>query len=231
MAQFEMHCKSAGEKINRTVENVDGIVWMKWRPKGVNLSDQFELDDPYGKDCSGDECIGRLLRVTKGAELNPEDAKLYSKGFRFVETTDPRDGMKYRYIGVIKVIRQRTPDQIEQYKKNTGRNPGPDVYGFGLERESIQQFTARYGVTWDDISTREDREKWVAGSSLKAIDLKTNEIMAERVGYLIDKGLGSQAGFRSPWPMAKAWACPTIDSERSTWTFATKVMQPAKQGE
>lgn len=231
MALFQERCKSAGEKISRTVENVDGIVWMKWRPNEVNHSEQFKLNDPYGHDCYGDECIKRLLRVTRGAELDPEEAKPYAKGYRFVETIDPGDGMKYRYVGVIKAIRQRTPDQIEQYKKNAGRDPGPDVYGFGLEREAIQQFTARYGVTWDDISTHEDREQWLAGGALRAIDLQTNEVIAERVGYLIDRGLGSQPQYRSLWAQARGTACPAITSERTTWTFATKVMQPTTQGE
>ena len=31
MALFHERCKTAGETIKRTVDNVDGIVWMKWR--------------------------------------------------------------------------------------------------------------------------------------------------------------------------------------------------------
>lgn len=30
--------------------------------------------------------------------------------------------------------------------------------------------SARYGVTWDEISTRVDRAHWIVGSSLKIID-------------------------------------------------------------
>jgi len=226
-----MRCKGAGEKINRTIEGVDGIVWMKWRPKEANDSDQFKLNDPYGHDCHGEDCIKRLLRVTRGAELDPNDAKQHTEGFRFVETTDPNDGMTYRYIGVIKTIRHRTAEQIKQYKENTsGRDPGPDVYGFVLERERIEKFSVRYGVTWDDISTPEDRKQWVAGSSLRVVDLQTNEVIAERVGYLIDKGLGSQAGFRAPWLIARGWACPIINSEKTTWAFTMKALLPSKQG-
>ena len=33
LAHFEMRCKGAGEKIHRTVENVEGVAWMKWRDK------------------------------------------------------------------------------------------------------------------------------------------------------------------------------------------------------
>ena len=232
MALFQERCKSAGEKINRTVENVEGIVWMKWRPKEVNHSDQFQLNDPYGRDCYGDECIERLLRVTKGAELNPEGARQHITGYRFVKIVDPIDGRQYRYFGVIKSVATRTLGEIEQYKKNTsGRDPGPNVYGFALEREPIQRFTARYGVIWDDISTHEDREQWVAGGALRAIDLQTNEVLVERIGYLIDTGQGSTAGFRDPWGWAWSYGprCPKV-FER-TWDFATRVLQPTKQGE
>jgi len=231
MAQFEMRCKTAGEKINRAVENVDGIVWMKWRPKGVNLSDQFKLDDPYGKDCSLEGCILRLLRAREGAAQYPEAAKLHEGGYKFVETIDPRDGKRYRYTGVLTSMSGGTKEEFTRHVEDTGFGAEPGGSFLALRREPIAQFTARYGIAWDDISTHEDREQWVAGSLLEAIDLQTNEVIAKRVGYLIDKGLGNQAGFRSPWPMAQAWACPTINSERTTWTFATKVMQPTKQGE
>jgi hypothetical protein len=232
VALFQERCKSAGEKVSRTVENVDGVVWMKWREVKTKDSDQFKLDDPYGHDCSGDECIGRLLRVTKGSELNPEDARQHTTGYLFVETVDPIDGKQYRYFGVIKSVATRTLDEIEQYKKNTsGRDPGPNVYGFALEREPIKRFTARYGVTWDDISTHEDREQWVAGGAFRAIDLPTNEVIAERIGYLMDTGQGSTAGFRDPWGWAKSYAprCPRTDEH--TWEFSKRVLQPKKLGE
>ncbi len=230
MARFEMRCKSAGEKINRTMENVDGVVWMKWRPTGNN-PEQFALDDPYGKDCSGDECIKRLLRVTKGVDLNPDDAKENANGHRFVETIDPSDGKRYRYFGVMKLHPRWTEQAIARQKELTGKGLGASAYPFSLEREPIANFTARYGITWDDISTREDREQWIAGGSLKAIDLQNNEVLAERVGYLIDPGQGSTAGFRDPWGWAHSSAprCPRIDER--TWEFATRVLQPKKQGE
>ncbi|MBW8830730.1 MAG: hypothetical protein JF606_15125 [Burkholderiales bacterium] len=231
MALFQERCKTAGEKITRTVGNVDGVVWMKWRTKEVNLSDQFKLDDPYGKDCDGDGCIADLLRVTGGAELNPEEAKRHTKGYSFVETIDPVDGKRYRYVGVMKLHPRWTEQAIAREKALSGKGIEPSDYPFSLERKPITNFTARYGLTWDDISTREDREHWIAGGSLKAIDIQTNEVIAQRVGYLMDSGQGSQAGFRSPWGWATSHGprCPRV-FERS-WDFATKVVQPNKQGE
>jgi hypothetical protein len=43
---------------------------------------------------------------------------------------------------------------------------------------------------------------------LKVIDLQTNEVMAERIGYMMDRGQGNKSGGRSPWLLAASNACP-----------------------
>lgn len=103
----------------------------------------------------------------------------------------------------------------------------------------------RYGVTYDDISTREEREYWIAGSSLKVIDMQTNEIIAERIGYMVDWAQGSRAGQRSPWLFAADNACPgfqwnlnfpvtrsngggSSQQPGQTITFVEKVLKPSK---
>jgi hypothetical protein len=226
---FEMRCKSAGEKISRTVENVEGVVWMKWRDRDSTYRDQFTLDDPLGRDCGAEDCIAQLLKVSAGQVHNPERAARYSVGYRFVDSKEHGDGALMRYTRVIQSVRTRTPEQIEQYKKNTnGVDPGPDVFDVALASVPIDNLGARYGITWDDISTREDREHWVAGSSLKVVDLKTNEVIAERIGYLIDTGQGSTAGFRDPWGWAKTYAPRCPKTNESTREFANKVLQPIK---
>lgn len=50
------------------------------------------------------------------------------------------------------------------------------------------------GSTFDDISTHAEREYGIAGSSLRVIDLETKEVLAERVGYMVDMAQGSRAG-------------------------------------
>jgi len=238
VALFQERCKSAGEKISRTVENVDGIVWMKWREKisnADNFADQFKLNDPYGQDCGAEDCIANLLRVTAGATLNPEEAKRHGTGYRFVETTDPRDGQRYRYTA--RLEQGWNPEAIDRYKKEKGGDLPPYSYQFKVSRVPIEKYSASYGATWDDISTREDRQHWIAGGSMKVIDLQTNEVIAERLGYMVDQGQGSQAGFRSPWLFAQQFACPEFaqigpsDSRRQhtgreTRDFTSKVLQP-----
>ena len=117
-----------------------------------------------------------------------------------------------------------------------------NVYRFVLERVPASEQLPRYGVTFDDISTHEEREYWIAGSSLKVIDLQTNEVIAERIGYMVDLGQGSRAGGRSPWLFAADNACPdfqrfknpvvrTRGASNQAWQtqdFVEKVLKPAK---
>ena len=58
---FAERCKTAGEKIHKTVEGVEGIYLMKLRTT-TNFGAQFELDDPYGHDSTGKEYILNFLR-------------------------------------------------------------------------------------------------------------------------------------------------------------------------
>lgn len=232
--RFEMRCKSAGERISRTVQNVDGVVWMKWRAEGRNYADQFKLDDPFGKDCGGEGCIADLLRVTHGADLNPEEAKRHAVGYRYVEARIP-DGDLKQYIGVIRLRPALTEDAIAK-RRQVGRGIEPRDHEFMLERKPIDKLTARYGVTWDDVSTEEDRRYWIAGGSLKVLDLRTNEVIAERIGYMMDRGQGSTAGFRSPWGDAPYTACPAFSKTPSggpfmsyrTRNFVLQVLQPIR---
>jgi hypothetical protein len=203
-AHFEMRCKSAGEKITRTVENVEGVVWMKWRDRydaKANASDdydQFKLSDPYGRDCRAEKCIEQLLRATKGLELDPENKHHARSGYRFVETTEPQSQQLRRYTRQVYREKDRDPKYADW------------ATGSEVVFEPIAKPRALYGATWDDISTREDREHWIAGGSLKVIDLQTNEVIAERIGYMMDHGQGDTSVGRSPWQMARRSACPVF---------------------
>ncbi len=228
MVRFEMRCKSAGEKIAKTVDDVEGIVWMKWRSKETNRKDQFALDDPYGHDCEAEGCIFQLLRPTAGTDQFPEAAKRHANGYRFIETIDPRDGKRYRYTASLKAVNKASKEEFSHHVESTGFGAEIDGSFLALSRQPIDEFTARYGITWDDVSTREDREYWIAGGSLKVIDLQTNDVIAERTGFLIDPGQGSTAGFRDPWGWAKSYSKPCPPTSNKTWTFATKIAQPIK---
>lgn len=229
-ALFDERCKTAGEKINRTFQNVDGVVWLRWRPASLSR-EQFAQDDPYGKDCSMEGCILQLLRGADDLSAGKEPNSLPPSGYRFVETIDPRDGVRYRYTGVVKSVRDVPKEEFSRHVQSTGTGAAPDGRFLALERVQIDRFSARFGLRWDDASTREDREHWIAGGSLKVIDLASDQVVAERIGYLIDTGQGSVSGHRDPWGWAKSHGprCPA--NQEKAVNFVAKIVQPARNGE
>ena len=202
-AHFQECCKKAGVKIHRTVENVEGIMLMKLRPKW-NPYDQ-NMVDPYGDDY-GDRpegYIGSFLqgRDDKGQLVeNQKDA--VRTGYHYVDVIEA-DGKCYRYTGYMDEIWKRDPKYLRGYSR------------FTLKKTLAKGPAPRYGVTYDDIATPEERKMWIAGSSLKILDLKTREVIAERVGYMFDRGMGNNSGGRSPWDHAAKWACPRFPSTSS----------------
>ena len=208
-AMFLERCKTAGEKIYRTAENVEGVLLMKIRPGITNYGDQFRLDDPYGHDSTEDEYIKSFLygRNSNGYLAQPDRATRL--GYRYVEAIDTADGNRYRYTGSIKSVGKKYFN-APNIQAELNRNPNFDLnnYAFVLEKVPVSGPLPHYGVTYDEISTREEREYWIAGSTLKVIELGTNEIIAERIGYMMDRGQGNNSGGRSPWLLAASYACP-----------------------
>lgn len=203
-AMFQERCKKAGMKIYRTAENVEGVFLMKVRPQEMNRDDQFKMDDPYGRDFGGYGYIESFLREEFQITLSdvPKKNVPARSGYQYVEAIDPADGKRYRYTGRI--------DQPWLRDKSYGEW----VRQFALDKTVATSPAPRYGVTYDDISTRNEREYWIAGSSLKVIDLQTNEVMAERIGYMVDRAQGATGtgGGRSPWLAAADNACPEFHS-------------------
>lgn len=203
-ARYESLCKTAGEKISRTVDAVDGILMMNVRPKELNYSDQFKMDDPYGRNCGGEDCIASYLfdyrMVPTSTGPNPTLVPYTPRLYAYVDVVDQASGLRSRYT-------KDSPNA--RLASQVVTEPGP-----------------RYGVMWADVSTREDREYWIAGGSIKVVDLQSGETIAERIGYLIDPGQGSTAGQRSPWPWARHYsvACPPVNEHNQL--FVSRVLKP-----
>jgi len=219
IAMFQERCKKSGEFIHRTVDDVEGVYLMKLRPNAINYGDQYKLDDPYGRDLGGIGYIEYFLRGSYAFSQGKTDPESTSRGYMYVEAIDPKDGVRYRYTGRIEEPWQQNTSYLKGYLRfvvDHGPSPGA---------------APRYAVTYDDISTREERDHWIAGSSLRVIDTQTNEVLAERVGYMIDIFQGSRAGNRAPWLFAADNACPRIlggssGQRRQTDQFVEKILKP-----
>lgn len=144
-------------------------------------------------------------------------------GYAFVEAINPQDGIRYRHTGRIEQPGLTNPHHLKNdWVLETDATPATG-------------HRPRYGVTFDDISTHEDRVHWIAGSSLKVIDLDKNEVIAERIGYMMDPGCGDKSGARSPWLFASNFSCPQFRG-RPAWTdqigqtdrFVEKILKPKR---
>jgi hypothetical protein len=216
---FADGCKRAGEVIHRTVPDVQGIMLLKLRPTDYsawnkNAVDPYGYDFDWGYKDKPQPYISTFLigRDEKGHLVERDPA--FAPGYRYIEAVDSADGKRYRYTGSRKVV-GRKDETAPNVQINLQHNPSYDLnlYDFVVERAPAPSDTPRYGITYDDISTKEERQHWIAGSSLKVIDLKTDEVIAERIGYMVDLRLGATPNGRQPWTFArtnKGWSCPEL---------------------
>ena len=172
----------------------------------------------HGRDFGGDEYVASFLmgRSTDGA-FTPNHTR---GALKFVELITDKTALVARYYG------QPTPRASQ------------DVFDMKLKKSENQIPRAQYAINWRDLSTKEDRDYWIAGSVLEVIDLENKKLIAERIGYMFDSGLGTRNGGRSPWAYAEYNACPAfqksaggypIKSSRSR-DFILRVLKPI-QGE
>src|SRR5690606_31555995 len=160
------------------------------------------MNDPYGSDLGGDAYIMSFLRGFWTRQVKANPGMFPHRGYRYVEVVDPENGIRYRYTGEVRDVERVTGSTSDSAAGRKFLRPT-----FVLDRVPASGTKPRYGVLFEDISSVEDRQHWIAGSSLKVIDLHTNEVMAERIGYMVDRGQGNRSGGRSPWLVAASYAC------------------------
>ena len=206
-AYFRKKCDNfAGEKVYEVVMDVAGILIERprTRPKERDLADQNWPSDIYGLILYPPVEISRYL-----AYLNEDSYTTKQKterpGYSFVEV--PISGStKYR-----------------MYRLK------PDGETFATAESNSR--ASRYSIRREDISTKEDRSHWVAGSRLVVFDAIGEKVLGERIGYVFDAGLGSTRGGRRPWLLAQDYACPKIRrNEPIDRLFVEKVIVPATRG-
>ena len=213
-AIFNERCKTAGERIYRTVDGVEGIMLVKLRPyyftrkMGYDPYDQGTLD-PYGNvgEYGHDDeyILSFFLGRNDSGRLDKESRE--KTGYRYADVRDPVDGQHYRYTA--HWWRNSKWDQETAPLLRLGRTPTSDPI-------------PHYGVTFEDLTTQEERALWIAGGALKIVDLNTNEVLAERIGYMLDRGQGASIATRQPWTHAREWSCPRPAPARD---FVEKILK------
>lgn len=220
-ALFDKRCETAGEKIYRTVEGVEGIVLKGTRGTfgASNYTGPNWEGAGFPGESAGNQYIMEFLYYNipahgvYGRELGPKPGGL--RGYRYV---DVEEG------GVTKRISLR---KEAEYTLVGASDP---IARYGRETPSGSS-SARYAVTYEDIPDPEGRASWVAGGHLKVVDQRTGELLGEFIRYAFERGLGNTNGGRQPW--AFAVECPlSTDGVRSGHirSFVEQVIKP-KQAE
>ncbi|MBO7081356.1 MAG: hypothetical protein J6V99_04890 [Neisseriaceae bacterium] len=161
-AVFDEQCKKAGEKIYRTVDNVDGVMLLK-----IRQSPALHLNDPLFEDAvvaaidnTGHDYIGTFLQ----GWFDP-----HYKGYSFVDVLN-EDGSIKRYL---------------DYKEYASFIQDQD--GVVINPDN----PARYVVTYENNVNPELRKHWVAGTTIKIIDRQTDELLAEKTIFAFARTMGN----------------------------------------
>nr|WP_298167688.1 hypothetical protein [uncultured Pseudomonas sp.] len=230
-ALWEEKCRTvAGEKIYKTVPDVEGIVLLKVRPE----ASQRQWADPmwpgaaFALEARADEYITTFLgyEYATGSKGIPNEITkerrgyiatdrrfglMEHPGYRYVDVIDEKDERRYRYV-------------LIQKPRPTSKIGWVDTV---LEKSPAPKLSPRYGVTFEDHVIPEDRALGVASSTVKVVDLKTGEVLGEMLRY----AWSTPASRVNPNPWLTAYKCPghAVGSGSATRKFVDQVLIPRKE--
>ena len=228
-AYFEEKCKTvAGEKIYRTVPDVEGVLLMKVRP----ARSETELQDPMwpgaafaiesygdgfiqsflGYENAGGNFDGSLGVITKKerGSISPIKRPGSLPGYRYVDVIDGKDGQRVR-------ITQRS-DEPWLYDKAYLKG----YIRYFLDKTPTTAAVPRYGVTYEDHVIPQERAIGIASSTVKVIDLSTNEVLGEMIRYAF-----RPRGIRlTQWEHGNKCPAHYVGSDQATRKFVDQVLIP-----
>lgn len=230
-AYYEEKCeKVAGIRIHKTVPDVEGLLLLKIRPerRSRELADPMWPGAAFGREVYGSSYITSFLgyeyRAVKDGEISPWRGYINTDkrpgglpGYRWVEVIDEKDGQRYRYSAHYDEPWQSDKSYLKGYVRfNLDKNPSPS------------KTPPRYAVTFEDHVIPEERALWVASSTIKVLDLQTNEVLGEMTRYAISYIHAPHHSM--PW--LNHSICPTmqmtgdLDSSRK---FVDQILIPKKE--
>ena len=214
-AVFDRQCQNAGEKIYRTVDNVEGIMLLRVREKYLNKNgydpmwdDAAALSGSYPTDGVEKYYINNFLQFSTGAEGGG--------GLAVEENLLPNSKYlpRYRYVDVL----QSDGKSVIRYRGGWNVNRKP------LAEEANPKQPARYAFTYENNVDPELRKLWIAGTTLKVLDLKTGELLAEKKVYAFETKFGGTANHTTPWSLAIK--CPDDENLQISRFFVERVLKP-----
>jgi len=231
---FDERCKTAGEKIYHTAENVEGITLLNLIPESSDL-DYFDpmweraalaresSEKDYMEEYlmwevkeKGSDKQGRLISYDK----RPGKHSMAKRYWRHILNLAPDEEIfsGYRYVDV----KQAYGRYRRYWYPDDAVREDPRV----ILRSPVKGKPSRYAVEYVPIIDPKDREEWIAGATINIYDMETDTLMASKTWYAFETGFG-QEGHRLPW--VEAIYCPDRKSH-DTRFFVDQVIKP-KQGD
>ena len=200
-AVFEELCKTAGEKIYRTADNVEGVTLLKvWNDKYIHSGNKLWEYAGLPKQYDNEDYIQGFLEWE--AEIIPTGYPYYND-MLLVPEEEKRPYIlhgRYSYVDVKQKDGTFLRYQLgENYKKD-----------YKMISMPISTPT-RYAVTFDNPIVPEEREHWIAHTRATVIDLQDNTVMATKDWYSFESQQGY--GRYSMWVTAET--CPNLEIKKS----------------
>ncbi len=195
----------ASEKIHRAVEDVEGVFQLQARHSkyGGTFPQNNDMFDPWGWHAGDNTDLTNLLYVNAR-----RPGYLYVEQHFSPDQIGPPFKRTYSHTAIKALNNGVTPDGYQLL--NNGK------YGV-LETSRLR---SRYGWITEDITTPEMREDWIAGGTIKVIELSTGEVLAEQTGFY----RGNPESEKTPW--RESGALSACRKYGNLTDFLFRVLQP-----
>ena len=218
-AIFAERCKSAGEKIYQTVENVEGItllnipkermgesrnnpMWenaaLPWASEGIDYIRTFLDWDIRNEDSNRTGTLVQFKPKRRNERTNNKD-KIYS-GYHYVD------------------VRQGSYIFRRYYFSNKREGTSENI----ILSEPIK-VPSRYMIEYKPIIDPKDRKHWIAGLTVNIYDSQTNILMATKTWFAMDPMQGTDT-HTSSW--FRLDICPIETGGEPIRFFTTHVIKP-----
>jgi hypothetical protein len=223
-AVFDERCKNAGETIYQTVQDVEGITLLKvWGDSPNNnahtkMTKQWEfagLPDEMDEEgyiesflywwvasyMDNDVFVSSYHPFTNKKLMDEyKKTDFVNQGYHFVDVLQ-HNGSYLRY---------RLTDDEWQMNKEAINKP------------------ARYAVTFDNPIIQEERNRWIATTTVTILDTETNTILAKKQWYAFEETRGQR--YLEPTQWLGAIVCPKTErGSHEIRSFVQRVLIPKQE--
>ena len=221
-AVFDERCKTAGYKIYKTVENVEGVTLLNVWPDEKHYEDQMWEYAGLPKTFGGNTYIrGFLLWREWDNHLN--DFNSYGNGFtpnRRFAPSDAEDINGYKKVNSYQFVDVFHNKTYQRYKFK-------DLFILDELSTEITTKPSRYEVSFENPIIYEERKIWLATTNATIKDSQTGEVLAKATWHSLHGGQGvKKYSTTGLWDRAKV--CPSIANSQyhPIQYFVLKVLKP-----